>query len=135
MHPVDSKQTVELRAPDGSADLYLLMAGLVMAAEYGLNDDNSLKVADNLYVAVNIFKDENRNKLESLDSLPASCYESAECLENDRILYEAGDVFPAGLIDNSISRLLEYDDKDLSERLYGKTEEISELVNRFLHCS
>lgn len=135
LHPVDSKQTVELRAPDGSADLYLLMAGLVMAAGYGLNDDNSLKVADSLYVAVNIFKDENRNKLESLDSLPASCYESAECLEKDRSLYEAGDVFPAGLIDNTISRLLEYDDKDLSERLYGKTEEISELVNRFLHCS
>ncbi|MEE4115672.1 MAG: glutamine synthetase family protein [Marinilabiliaceae bacterium] len=131
----DSKQTVEFRAPDGSADLYLLMAGLVMAAGYGLRDDKSLRVAEDLYVSVNIFSEENRSRLESLDSLPASCFESAECLGEDRQLYQEGEVFPSGLIDNIISRLKSFDDRDLSERLYGKKEEISELVNRFLHCS
>ena len=132
---LDCKQTVEFRAPDGSADLYLLMAGLVMAAQYGLKMEDSLKVAENLYVEVNIFKEENKAKLDSLDSLPASCFDSAQCLKNDRELFEADGVFPVGMIDNIISKLKSFDDKDLSERLYGKNEEISELVAKYLHCS
>jgi glutamine synthetase len=31
-----SKQTVEFRCPDGSANVYLLMAGLTVAARHGL---------------------------------------------------------------------------------------------------
>jgi glutamine synthetase len=131
----DSKQTVEFRAPDGSADLYLLMAGLVVATEYGLGREESLKEADNLYVEVNIFREENIEKLNSLDKLPASCYESAECLESDRAFYEKDGIFPKGTIESILKRLKEYDDKDLSEKLYGKNEEIAELVARYLHCS
>ncbi len=131
----DSKQTVEFRAPDGSADLYLLMAGLVVATEYGLGREESLKEAEQLYVEVNIFKEENRDKLDSLDSLPASCFESAECLEADRSFYEKDDIFPEGTIESIVNRLKVYDDKGLSEKLYGKNEEIANLVSQYIHCS
>ena len=32
---VNLKQTVEFRCPDGSADIYLLLAGLAVAARHG----------------------------------------------------------------------------------------------------
>lgn len=131
----DSKQTVEFRAPDGSADLYLLMAGLVTAIEHGLEMDNGLEYANDLYVSGNLFTEENKSFRESLKLLPASCWESAENLEKQRSSYEKDNVFPAGLIDNIIKRLKSYDDKDLSERLYGKHDELAELVDQFLHCS
>lgn len=131
----DSKQTVEFRAPDGSADLYLLMAGLVTAIEHGLEMDNGLEYANDLYVSGNLFADENKSFRDRLKLLPASCWESAENLEKQRASYEKDNVFPAGLIDNIIKRLKSYDDKDLSERLYGKHDELAGLVNQFLHCS
>jgi glutamine synthetase len=45
-----SKQTVELRSPDGSADIYKLFAGLVIAAGHGLEMGNALQRAEDLYV-------------------------------------------------------------------------------------
>jgi hypothetical protein len=52
------KQTFEFRVPDGSADIYTLAAGLIMASLHGLDLKDALKKADKLYVPVNIFKDE-----------------------------------------------------------------------------
>lgn len=130
-----SRQTVEFRAPDGSADLYLLMAGLVVAAQHGLEMENSLEMAESLYISVNIFKEENREALKKLKSLPSSCSESADSLEELRMHFEKNGVYPSGTIDNIIRKLKSYDDRNLSEKLYGKNEEIAELVNRYLHCS
>jgi len=130
-----SRQTVEFRAPDGSADLYLLMAGLVTAIQHGLEMENGLEYANSLYISGNLFARENKSFLEKLESLPASCWESAEKLGKQRKYYEEANVFPPGLIDTIIKRLKSYDDKNMSERLYGKHEELAGLVNKYLHCS
>ena len=132
---IPGKQTVEFRVPDGSADLYHLMAGLIVAAKKGLLDKKSLKKADERYVNVNIFANENKHLLEKLDSLPQSCYESAESLEENRKYFEENNIFPEGTINRFINHLKSYNDKDLSERLYGKKDEIRKLVNEFIHCS
>jgi glutamine synthetase len=134
-HDMPSKQTVELRSPDGSADIYKLFAGLVIATEHGLNMDNALKKAEELYVDYNIFHNKNKTKTKVLESLPASCWESAECLLAQRDFFELDGVFPAGVIENVVSKLRAFDDKGLSERLYNKNEEIGLLVRKFLHCS
>ncbi len=42
---------------------------------------------------------------------------------------------PAGVIDNIAAKLKSFNDKDLSERINNKPEEISKLVKQFLHCS
>jgi len=131
----NSKQTVEFRAPDGSADLYLLMAGLVTAIHHGLEMKNSLEYANSLYVSGNLFAKENAGFRKKLKSLPASCWESAENLDRQREAYEKDNVFPPGLINSIISRLKGFDDKDLSERLYGKKDELAKLVEKYLHCS
>ena len=128
-----SKQTVEIRSPDGSADLYHLFAGLIMAAQHGLEMKDGLKRAEQLYVDVNIFQDQNKDKLQSFKQLPDSCVESAKQLEKRREIFEEEGVFPSGTIDNSIVTLKAYRDEGLSERLLGKTEEIRKLVYKYLH--
>lgn len=130
---IEGKQTVEFRCPDGSADLYHLMAGIILASQRGLEMPDSLKMAEELYVDVNIFKEENKEKLESLDHLPTSCWESAEHLDKMREHFEKNGVFPAGTIDGFIKRLKANNDKDLSERLYGKNDDIRALVEKYLH--
>ncbi len=127
-------QTVELRSPDGSANVHLLLAGLAVAARHGLEMKNALEVAERLYVDVNIFDDAHKKVQEKLPQLPSSCGESAERLLKDRAIYEKGGVFPPMVIDGTAKELKAHDDKDLSERLYGKEEEIAKLVEKHLHC-
>ena len=129
-----TKQSVELRSPDGSADIYKLFAGLVIAVENGLSMKDALKNAEKLYVDYNIFDEKSAGK-QKLESLPASCWESADCLDERRGLFEKDGVFPSGVIDSVIKHLKSYNDKDLSQRLYNKNDEIIKLVNQFLHCS
>jgi glutamine synthetase len=130
-----SKQTIDLRSPDGSADIYKLFAGLVIAAEKGLSMKDGIKRADELYVSYNIFNGNGNGKNKKLDSLPASCWESAESLQSQRKEFEKDGVFPEGVIDNVIAKLKAYDDKGLSEKLYNRNDEISKLVRQYLHCS
>jgi glutamine synthetase len=127
-----SKQTIEIRSPDGSADIYKLFAGLVIAVEHGLAMEDGLKIAESLYVDYNIFCEKNGRKLESL---PASCWESAACLDEQRSLYEKDGVFPPAVLNSVINKLRSYEDIGLSERLFNKHEEISMLVKQYLHCS
>ncbi|MDX9930411.1 MAG: glutamine synthetase family protein [Bacteroidales bacterium] len=130
-----SRQTFELRSPDGSADIYCLMAGLVTGIRHGLEMVNALEMAENLYVDYNIFRETDKAARKKLKALPASCWESAEALLEQREIFEKDGVFPAGMIDNIAAKLRSYEDKDLSERLYGKNDEIHQLVLRYLHCS
>lgn len=37
------KQTVEMRSPDGSADIYQLLSGLCVACRHGFQMENALK--------------------------------------------------------------------------------------------
>ncbi|OQY04369.1 MAG: glutamine synthetase [Bacteroidetes bacterium 4572_117] len=132
---IPGKQTVEFRAPDGSADIYHLMAGLIIAAKNGIIGKNSLKKADELYVKVNIFDGENKGILKKLDSLPQSCWESAESLEQNRKYFEENNIFPKGTIDRFINYLKSFKDEHLSEELYGKKDEIKKLVEKYIHCA
>jgi glutamine synthetase len=130
----DSKQTVEFRAPDGSADVYHLLAGLIVAAKHGLTMLNSLAKAEQLYVAPGYFKKNGPEAQKCLAQLPGSCWESAQRLEEKREYFEKEGIFPAGTINHFIKKLRAYDDKDLSEKLYGNREEIHKLVMQYLHC-
>ncbi|MBR6324487.1 MAG: glutamine synthetase, partial [Victivallales bacterium] len=63
------KQTVEMRSPDASANVYLLLAGLAVAGRYGLSLPDGLEIADKTYVNVNIHRKENEALLNSLATL------------------------------------------------------------------
>jgi glutamine synthetase len=130
---IEGKQTAELRVPDGSADLYHLLAGMILAAEEGLNSDESLETAKKLYVDVDIFAQENKKLHDSLDSLPDSCAKSAEYLERDRDFYERAGIFPQGTIDNIIQRLLDFKDDNLREQIEDDPDIIKKLVDKHIH--
>ncbi|MDD3621553.1 MAG: glutamine synthetase family protein [Methanofollis sp.] len=130
-----SKQTIEFRVPDGSADPYLMIAGLIVSSLRGINMPNALDLAKKLYVDVNIFKPEYRDRLDKLDQLPASCWESADALLAKRAVFEENGIFPAGMIDSRVESLKGYEDKGLSEKLYGDKDATKELVDRFMHVA
>jgi len=130
-----SNQTVEFRCPDGSANIHLLLAGLAVAARHGLEMKDALELAKKLYVGVNIFSPEHKEVQEKLPQLPTSCWESADNLLRDRETYQKDHVFSAIVIDEIAKKLKDYNDEGLSEKLYGKEDEIKKLVDEYLHCA
>lgn len=128
------KQTVELRSADGSADVYQLIAAMVTAARKGFEDPEALKRAEELYVSVNIHNDANKDKLNSLKSLPTNCSESADALDAARAVFEEHDIFPTQMIDGIIKKLRSYNDKNLRAELTGNRQEMLNLVNKYWHC-
>ena len=128
------KQTVEMRSPDGSADLYQLIAGLAVACRYGFELENALEIAERTYVNVNIHQKENEDKLKNLDQLPDSCEASADCLERQRDIFERHNVFSPAMIDGIIKKLRSYGDRTLRADIDGNQEAILQLVKQYFHC-
>lgn len=128
------KQTVEFRCPDGSADIYLLLAGLTVAALHGLEMEDALQYAEERYVDVNIFDGEQQEKVKHLSHLPASCYESAKLLLQQKELYTKYDIFPEEVIEGYARRLKDYRDKNLRKEIEGNDRRLLELVKEFFHC-
>ena len=101
------KQTFEWRASDATADIYLLMSALCVAARHGFEMDDALEVADKTYVGlgVNIHDASNKALLESLKQLPANCREAGQELDRMREVYEAFGVFTKDVVDYQIDYL------------------------------
>ena len=127
------KQTAELRSADCSADVYQLIAGMVVAARTGFEAKNALKRAEEMYVSVNIHNDENKDKLAQLESLPDSCVASADALDANRADFEKYDVFSPALIDGIIKKLRKHKDANLRKKLEGNPKEMLETVRKFWH--
>ena len=128
------KQTVELRSPDGSANLNLLLAGMAVAARTGFELPNALEVAEKTYVNVNIHKAENQALLEKLAVLPDSCAASADCLQAQRAYYEKEGVFSPAMLDGIIGGLRSFNDRTLRADIGSSQEKILQLVQQYFHC-
>jgi glutamine synthetase len=133
-YDTSQKQTVEMRSPDGSADIYQLIAGLAVACRHGFEMANALEVAEKTYVNVNIHQKENEDKLKNLAQLPDSCEASADCLEKQRAIFEKHNVFSPAMIDGIIKKLRSYGDRTLRADIGSNQEEMLKLVERYFHC-
>ncbi len=127
----DSRQTFEFRVPDGSANIHLILAGLIVASLHGIQLPNALELADQLYVEGNIFRN---MPTQQLQQLPASCVESAERLKLKGEIFENNGIFPKQLIDYTIESLTAFQDKNLSKELEGNADATRELVIKYIHC-
>ncbi len=137
------RQTVELRSPDGSAHIHLLLGGVVMAADWAFKGGLSLfkeygpvELAEQLYVKGNIFSD--KDLLARLPILPASCVESSRILLEKRDLYERDGVFPPTVIDYMARLLLAEDDEFMNKCLSAlpaddRLHEIRKIMHKDLH--
>jgi glutamine synthetase len=124
------KQTIEFRCPDGSADIYLLLSSLVVAARHGYEMENGVQYALDRFVKQNQL---NSDLADYFNHLPDSCVNSAECLESQRAIFEKYEVFSPVLLDGTIKKLKNYQDKNLRESLQGDDEKILDLVRKFQH--
>jgi len=135
-HQPDSMQTVELRSPDGSANLHLLLSGITLAAQWGITHPEALDIAQRLYVTGNIFRD--HELLHSLPALPHSCVASARLLLEKRALYERDGVMPPGVINYMASLLKAENDDNMNERLIDlpaddRLHETRKIMHKDLH--
>jgi len=128
------KQTVELRSPDGSADIYLLLAGMTVAARHGFEMKNALDIANKTYVDINIFSEEHKEKQSSLASLPQSCVDSAENLQKHKNIYLNRGVFTEAILNQLITQLKAFNDKNLRQEIENDNDKIMDLVTRYFHC-
>lgn len=130
------RQTVELRSPDGSAIVHLLLAGIAMAAEWGISEKKGLALAEKLYVFGNIFK--NETLLKELPVLPVSCVDSAGILLKNRALYERNGIFPSSVIDYLAQKLQAENDAGINRYLADlpaddRLLETRKIMHRDLH--
>lgn len=135
-HKMDfsDKSTFEFRCPDGSADIYLLIAGLCVGARHGFEMPGGLEFAQKTFVDVNIFDDKHKARQNELAQLPYSCKKAAEDLLAQADIFKQHDVFTDALLEGTARRLLDFDDENLRERIAPNREETMRLVRRFLHC-
>jgi glutamine synthetase len=138
--PGDSRQTVELRSPDGSASIHLLLAGMTMAADWGFRDRpgilfpgvRPLELAERLYVQGNIFADPEL--LKRLPSLPPSCVASGRLLLEKRALYEREGIFPPSVIGYTANQLQAEDDEGLNSKILSRPADDRQAeIRRIMH--
>jgi glutamine synthetase len=121
------KRTFEFRAPDPAANAYMLLAGMAIAIKYGLeNPREAIRIAKELHLR-------KIGKEKRLKVLPRCCSESAMHLDSYRKYYEADDVFPKGVIDNTIKRLKSFNDKVMFQELKSEPRKIEQLMKEYLH--
>jgi glutamine synthetase len=125
-----SKQTIEFRCPDGSADIYLLLASIVVAARHGYEMENAIEYAKERFVS---FRDKSINLSEMFKHLPDSCFNSAIALEEQRHIFEKYNVFSPTLIDGNIAKLKAFNDQNLREELNNDERKILNLVRQYQH--
>ena len=128
------KQTVEMRSPDGSADIYQLLAGLCVACRHGFEMENALELAAKTYVDVNIHDAANADRLNQLDCLPDSCVASADCLEKLRAAFEEKGVFSSHMIDGIIAQLRSFNDRTLRHDIEHDPKRTAQLVAEYFQC-
>ncbi len=104
-YDTSSKQTMEIRTPDATADIYQLLASLCVACRYGFEIPDGIEIAERTYVSGDIHKKEMADKLHTLEQLPTNMTESAECLSSKRSIFEEQGIFSADMIDNVITEL------------------------------
>ncbi|MGZ4787750.1 MAG: glutamine synthetase beta-grasp domain-containing protein [Terriglobales bacterium] len=133
---LDSCQTVELRTPDGSAHIHLLLAGITTVAEAALSNENSLTTASERYVTASGLKDEQITS--KLQPLPHSCAEAARLLEEKRDFFERDGLFPSAVVDYILKLLRDEKDERLAKDLrelgpQQRSRFMRQIMHRHLH--
>src|SRR5699024_9500580 len=105
-----------------------------VACRYGLEMPDGLEVAEKTYVDVNIHKEENKSRVESLAQLPDSCAASADKLAEQRAAYEAKGIFSPAMIDSIIKTLRAYNDADNGRKLKKHAELMDEMLSEYYYC-
>ncbi|OYT15062.1 MAG: hypothetical protein B7C24_15000 [Bacteroidetes bacterium 4572_77] len=129
----NSRQTVEMRNADGSANTHLLLAGFTTAALWAFNNKKeALKYTEDCFVVGNIHDDEE--VASRLIDIALSCEETADNLIRDRKLYEKEGIFPASIINRTAEVLRKEKDRGLNRRIAKMPEdEAAKIARDIMH--
>ena len=111
----DPCQTVELRTPDGSALIHLLLTGVTRVAEWALKDSGTLQTARERYIKAGGL---DEDAAAMLPRLPRSCAEAATLLEEKREFFERDGLFPRRIVDYVLRLLRLEQDEKLAKELH-----------------
>ncbi len=127
------RQTIELRSPDGSAHIHLLLAGITCSIIYGLDHGEvSLKLANKRYLGP------DETATNDVPELPPSCFHSAQYLKEELELYT--DLIPRYILDHVVVQLIAEGDEGLVDELENlsdddRQERLRELMHRSIHVA
>lgn len=117
----ESRQTVEIRTPDGSANIHLLLAGITKSVNWGFqNQEKALDLTEKHHVKGNIY---DNPEYAHLPEIATSCFRSAEDLIHEKELYTVDGIFPEVVIEKVYKLLKEENDIDLNNFIAGLPEE------------
>ena len=114
--------------------MYLLLAGITVAARHGFEMENPLQTAENTYVDIDIFKEEKKAAQKKLGHLPSSCVASAKLLEEQKAIYMKHNVFPEGLLSYISGYLKAFGDEHLRGEIENDAGKVMQLVTQYFHC-
>jgi glutamine synthetase len=131
-----SRQTVELRTPDGSALVHLLLSAITRIADEAFDDPTSAETARKRYVTAAGLKDQR--VASTFPQLPGSCAEAASLLQRRRMLFEKEGMFPREIIDYVLNLLRGEDDSHMARELWelgasDRDRAVRQLLHRDLH--
>ena len=76
----------------------------------------------------------NAEKLSVLKQLPGNCCESADCLEQQRDIYEKDGIFSSRMIDGIENQLRSYNDRETARLAKENPMVMQDLVNKYFYC-
>lgn len=128
----DSRQTIELRSPDGSANAHLLLAGIALAVDWGLmNEKAATDITEHSHITGKLSASSYYNELSEMAT---SCAESSEKLLQHRALFERGNIFPPQVLTYFAKLLQSENDRYLNNRLLAlPTEDQLVESRRIMH--
>jgi glutamine synthetase len=92
-----------------------------------------LDIAERCRVTVNIFHEENRHIADKLETMPLSCYESAEKLKEHAAHYLEDDVFNERIINGLEKQLKFFRDQALNQQLKNDNQAAEQYIEKFMH--
>jgi glutamine synthetase len=120
------RQTIELRSADGSAFIHLLLGGITIAIQWGLDSpDDALVISKKCYVNKSA-----HSKIKDLASLPPSCAISANLLQENMYLYEKQ--IPKNILEWVILKLKAQNDETLISEIESMEQKDKALRRRSL---
>lgn len=105
------EKTIEYRAADGSANIYLFLSAFILSIVDGILNQNLQVIEKNL---------------------PKSCYEAALALEYKKNILLENEIFPKSIIDYYIEKLKSFEDKDLKEKFLYDSNLLKNEIEKYI---
>ncbi|MGN1232028.1 MAG: glutamine synthetase, partial [Candidatus Cryptobacteroides sp.] len=90
-----------------------------------------LAIAEANYAGLDIHKGDASGRFAAL---PSCCWDSADCLDASREIFEKDGIFPPRMTDGIIASLKAFNDKGMLSEAVKDNDKVAELVRKYYYC-